>query len=92
VLGINKKDAFNYTTIFPNPANEQVEISIPTEALSKHKSVQFQLFDIAGKAVQTQTITSEKTLFTTTQLPQGIYYWRMASANQTLQQGKLAKQ
>jgi len=91
IVGIEEKQTIN-ASVYPNPANEHVEISIPSVALSKHTSVQFQLFDIAGKAIQTQTIVSEKTLFTTAHLPKGIYYWRMASANQTLQQGKLVKQ
>jgi len=89
--GIEEKQTID-ASLYPNPASEQVEISIPAEALLKHPSVVFQLFDITGKAIQTQTIASEKTLFTTAHLPQGIYYWRMASANQTLQQGKFIRQ
>jgi hypothetical protein len=91
IVGIEEKQTIN-ASIFPNPATSQIEISLPADAVTKYQSLQFQLYEITGRAVQSQIITSEKTLFTITHLPQGIYYWRLVSASHTLQQGKLAKQ
>jgi hypothetical protein len=92
VVGINKTNTINNASIFPNPANNQIEISIPPDAVSKYRnSIQFQLYDITGKMMETKEIFTEKTLMPISQVPQGIYYWRMVSKNQILQSGKLAK-
>jgi hypothetical protein len=92
VSGINNTVAYNNISVFPNPAYSQVEISILPFAFSKYSNtVQFQLYDITGKKIETQELIAEKTMLNISQLPQGIYYWRMVSQNQLLQSGKLAK-
>ena len=78
-------------SIFPNPASEQIEIAVPADAVSKYDNLLFSLYDVTGRSVYSQNIASEKSIARIAHLPQGIYYWRMASGKESLQNGKIVK-
>jgi hypothetical protein len=50
IIGVEEKPTI-HATLFPNPATEQIEISIPTDAVSKYENLLFNLYDVTGRNI-----------------------------------------
>lgn len=76
-----EKPLLSALKVFPNPIkNNQLTLQYPTF----EKADQFNIYDITGKLVQSQTIQSSETSFSVAQLPAGVYIAHMSRNPQTL--------
>jgi hypothetical protein len=89
-----KNDYPAHCAIYPNPATEQIEVVMDKEYLLRHKAagLSFQLTDLTGRIVLENSIDAENNNIYISQLPMGIYHWRIATSGNTLQQGRIVKQ
>lgn len=79
VLSLENNE-FTNGILFPNPAQNQVNFEYPAFA----KAEQLNIYDLAGKLVQSESIQSTTTHFSVLGLPTGVYLARMTGTNQTM--------
>jgi hypothetical protein len=84
VFEILKDDTVNIVTsqveaekvrVYPNPAKDYVQFEVPG---LKFEVGKLRLFDVFGRQVAREEITSEQTILDVSQLPGGIYFYRVA--------------
>ena len=81
--GLSSPFAENSFQFYPNPAADQIILSVSPDLLSAAKSVE--IYDGIGKHINTVIITSEKTQINVSNLSRGVYTCRIVnSANQTI--------
>ena len=68
-VGINEVENNLGITVFPNPANEVINIS-----LNKEVSATLSLLDVSGKVVKTQVLNGLSTSISTASLNSGVYF------------------
>jgi|WetSurMetagenome_2_1015567.scaffolds.fasta_scaffold12031_4 aminopeptidase N len=76
ITGINGADAFNWMNVFPNPAKDRINISVPAENLNGNISVS--IYGIEGKLLLTQEIVSENTEIDIRGFAIGVYVVRLS--------------
>lgn len=92
-VGVPEVNADNQgvaVTISPNPFNNSTNIIINDASLINNAEIR--IFNILGSEILFSTITKQLTTIGTSNLPSGIYFYRIVSNNQTLQTGRLVKQ
>lgn len=62
--------------LFPNPANEKIMISIPSQ-----KSVHYTLVDVTGKMIKDGKLTLAENVISVLELNQGMYFVSLSSDN-----------
>ena len=87
--GINNATSMNGISIYPNPTNGILNISIPSE-LADNTSIE--VYDAIGKLVIKETLSTETTTINTTKLTDGIYVFKVINNNQIVKIGKIVKQ
>lgn len=70
----------NAASLYPNPATSSVTLQYPAFA----KAQQLNIYNLAGKLIQTQAIQSSNTSFSISQLSVGVYLARMSNTSQTI--------
>ena len=75
----------NYS-IFPNPFHESATLQL---LANPNSELTFELFDIQGKKVQILSITQQTSTISRSNLPSGIYFYQLTSANKKIRSGKL---
>jgi hypothetical protein len=83
------EDINSVLSLFPNPANTLVNLSLVT---ANHTKTVLILTDLLGQQVYTSTISEIETTHDISSLPSGIYTWRIVSENTILKTGKIVKQ
>lgn len=75
--------------LYPNPTTDQIHLSI-----SEMNGLNYQLIltDILGQEVYSSSVTQSETIHDITNLPQGIYTWRLSGNNNIIKASKLVKQ
>ena len=73
--------------IFPNPFSTSIDITI--NEVSQIKNCEVMIYNILGKQVIHQIITHHLTTLETSNLPSGIYFYKVNGDNKTIQSGKL---
>jgi len=73
------------STIYPNPANQVITLSVPEAPKS---SMQFEVFDLAGKIVYKTTITQQETTLNLPNTLTGFFVYKLQSNNK-ISSGKL---
>jgi hypothetical protein len=68
-VGVNEVEDNLGLRVFPNPANEVINIS-----LNKEVSATLTLLDVSGKVVRTQTLNGISTSINTASLNSGVYF------------------
>ena len=68
-VGVNEVEQNFGLTVFPNPANEVINIS-----LNKEVSATLTLLDVSGKVVRTQALNGISTSINTASLNSGVYF------------------
>lgn len=76
-------------SIYPNPANDYVSISVPANIASANTKLEVR--DAVGKLVMTETISQDITTLRLTELKDGLYFFKVISHNQTVKVGKVVK-
>ncbi|MFH0894656.1 MAG: ice-binding family protein [Bacteroidota bacterium] len=90
--GIAPFDAANTNeavTIYPNPFSTSTTIMI--NDASQIKEVELRMYNVLGKEVMNTTLTKQLTTLETSNLPSGIYFYKVIS-NKIIQSGKLVSQ
>ncbi len=73
---------------YPNPVTNYLELSVEME---NTKDLSFQLFDIHGRLLQTQKLTSSNTQIDMTDYIPSTYFIKVISGNQSLKEFKIIK-
>jgi len=91
-IGISKMNAGNkdVVSIYPNPFTTIVTIQLKNDL--QLKQYQFKLFNILGVEVMSTYITKQYSSLETSNLPSGIYFYKVIGNNKTVQSGRLVSQ
>jgi hypothetical protein len=77
-VGINEIDANNTLSIYPNPANDFITISLVAESA---EATTIYIINALGEIVLTEQATSSNTTLNTSNLTNGIYFVKIESKN-----------
>lgn len=87
LVGIDQFETkINPFLISPNPAIDQVNITFNQEGIFA-----FECYDLLGKLVQTETITTSGQAINISSLNSGMYLYRINDGSQVIQTGKLIR-
>jgi len=86
--GIEELNADDFR-VSPNPMIDQVNIKVGDEMAG---TTYIELFDALGRSVIKETLTGKETKLNTSQLSQGIYIYKIYTANRIVKTDKLIKQ
>ncbi|MGL5889835.1 MAG: T9SS type A sorting domain-containing protein [Bacteroidia bacterium] len=75
------------TNIYPNPAQHQFTLQLAE--VSDENPALLVLLDLSGRAVLSESITQTQTEISVSQLPAGVYFWRITEQNGAIHQDKL---
>ena len=75
-IGIHENGLAN-VVVFPNPAGDQVTV----QCLGGYQRGEWQLFDLNGRCILSQTVTAETMSLNLTQCPSGVYLLRRVDAD-----------
>lgn len=91
VIGVNElSDYSKYVSIYPNPFSSTATLHIDAYLLSSAGNITFNLYDMLGNQVRAVTnINTENYEIESSGLSNGVYFYRLKSANQILTSGKL---
>jgi hypothetical protein len=87
--GISDLDAKDAITIYPNPFTNQINIQWTALQINK---CEFRLYNVLGEEVVNSFVNSTNDTFDTSNLPSGVYFYKVISNNKTIQAGKLISQ
>jgi len=73
--------------ITPNPFNSYISLTINDE--SKMDQYVLTIYNVMGKVVLRNNITEQNTTVDTSNIPSGLYFYKIIANNQTIQSGKL---
>ena len=77
-------------SVFPNPAEEWITLSIPSE--KSNASFECDILNITGKVMKHTTISGENTMVNVKDLPAGIYTCRLIANDQSVVIARFVKQ
>jgi hypothetical protein len=80
----DQKNNFSFS-VFPNPFSDVIHLTLNSEELAE-----FFLYDIAGRNIMSKTLSGSESL-NTSQLSDGIYFFKVKSKYSGSMQGKLIK-
>ena len=83
VIGISDINA-NPINVYPNPVTNIISIDIE----NNYKQLSFELIDIVGKAVITQKVSGLNNI-NISELPTGLYFYRLTDKSEVIQTGKI---
>ncbi len=83
----NTSNKNNIISLYPNPFLEKINISL--NDLSQINKVELKIYNTLGKTVLSTILTKEITTIETTNLPRGIYFYKVFYKNAIIQSGKL---
>jgi hypothetical protein len=83
----NANIANNVVTIYPNPFTSLLNIVIADD--SKINSFNLKVFDILGVEVMNTIVTKQVSNIKTTNIPSGVYFYKVIGGNKVIQSGKL---
>jgi hypothetical protein len=86
--GIDELSGFSIN-VYPNPNTGVLNIAMSSD-LANHASVQ--IFDALGKLVISQNLSSEQNMVNTSALSNGVYIFKVMSADKSLKIGRMIKQ
>ncbi len=73
-------------SIFPNPANSQVNVTV---ALNNNSNYTFKLFSVLGNEVLNKTLVDGNNTMDVKALPNGVYFYSILKANDVIETKKL---
>ena len=83
-------DSYNPATIYPNPFSSSTTVEINSASQINH--AQLRIYNVLGEEVISTNITKQLTTLNTSNLPSGVYFYRVINNNKTIQSGKLISQ
>jgi hypothetical protein len=85
--GISSVDATNAVTVTPNPFSTYIAINI--KEVSKAHNYRLLLFNVIGTEVMNSMLNQQLTTFSTSNLREGIYLYKVLDNDRVIQSGKL---
>ncbi len=76
--------------IYPNPFTDQISI-ILNDALQIN-NCELKLYNVLGAEVLNRVVSKQVTTLETSNLPAGIYFYKIIDKNKTIQSGRLISQ
>lgn len=76
--------------VYPNPTTDNVQILLPE--MENLNDIQLQLFDLSGRLLQQETVTSTSTTLSLSNFAQGIYILKLTDKHNILKTIKIVKQ
>lgn len=88
-LGVNVFDNNSKPTVsvYPNPFSNSTTINLNNT--DEFNNIEFHLYNVLGVKVMAERITSNSTTFNTSNLPSGVYFYKVIGDNQIISSGKL---
>jgi hypothetical protein len=77
-------------TIAPNPFSNSTTIIINN--IAQIRNCELRIYNVLGSEVMHTTVTKQATTLETSNLPSGIYFYKIISNNKTLQSGRMVSQ
>lgn len=87
--GINETGINLSVSVYPNPTTNYLNLKIENFELS---TLNFQLFDMQGKLLQTQKVTGNETQIDMSNYVPSTYFVRIINQNQSIKEFKIIKQ
>ncbi len=78
--------------VYPNPSTDYLQLQVDASATLSIHELQYQLFNIQGKLLQTNKLSSSKTQINMSSYTSAIYLLRVVRKNQTIKEFKITKQ
>jgi hypothetical protein len=92
-VGISTLEPANtneFVTIYPNPFHTYTTILINND--SQINNTELRIYNVLGKEVLHTALTKQQTTLKTSNLPSGLYFYKVIGNNKTIQTGKLISQ
>jgi hypothetical protein len=89
ITGIAEKGIMLQCIVYPNPTTTKIVLSIKNDDVQNFK---YQLFDVNGKLVQAQTITTTETNIAMEQYQAGSYFLQVSNKNSLIKSFTIIKQ
>jgi hypothetical protein len=86
----NTEDNSKIVSFYPNPFKTIIHVSI--NDASQIKRVELRIYNLLAVEVISATLTKQSTTISTSNLPSGIYFFKIFSNNKLLQSGRLISQ
>lgn len=80
----------NVATVYPNPFSNSLTIEVTN--VSDINTSELRIYNMVGEEIMMVPITKGSTSVSTTDLPSGMYFYKITSNNKVLQSGKLIAQ
>ena len=87
--GIQDLTTTGEVNIYPNPANDYINITIPASLTSVNTTIE--VTDALGKVIMKHLLTEDTTTLNTDILNEGVYFFKVSSNNQIIKIGKVLK-
>ena len=86
VLGLNNVDDESILEIFPNPARDEITVSLNNYTVLT--DVLFEVFDLEGKLIQSESLTEQVSRLNVSRYAKGLYNYRLIEAGGVIDSGK----
>jgi len=78
-------------TAYPNPTTSYLMLQIDASAALSNQSMSYQLYDISGKLLESNTIVASSTTIKMEQMPTGTYLLKVTQNNKEVKTFKIIK-
>ena len=85
-VGINQTSIHLEVSIYPNPTTDY--LTLKTE---ESENISYQLFNLKGKLIENKKVTTNNTKIQMAELPQAIYFLKVAKNNRIIKSFKIIK-
>ncbi len=89
LVGVDFEKLLDFT-IYPNPFSTSTTITI--NDTTQINNCELRMYSVLGKEVLSTVINKQTTIFETSGLSSGIYFYKISSDNKTIQSGRLISQ
>jgi len=86
--GINEPTANSALTVYPNPFSTSLTVKMD----DKLSISELQIFNVLGDVVMDRVLSEQTTTVSTSNLPSGVYFYKVIAENKVIQSGKLISQ
>lgn len=92
VTGIKEAAGINLSvSAYPNPTTDFLTLNVDAPTILSIQSLSYQLYDMSGKLLQSQKITSHQTTIVMRQLVSATYFVKVLESNRNLKTFKIIK-
>jgi len=90
-IGLLETDIKLNLSAYPNPTTNYLMLQIDASASLSNQSMSYQLFDISGKLLESNTVVANSTTIKMEQMPTGTYLLKVIQNNKEVKTFKIIK-